>query len=361
MNPDVRKRDSERRKESVALAARDVAIAAAAVVLVIGSIWWYSGTWPPMVVIESPSMQHADDRSFLGVIDTGDLTLVKKVERDSDITTYMEGQQRGYKTYGAYGDVIIYAKNNFTGITPIIHRALTRMFINASSLNGTAPSYDFPELALPDAQKLNIPWNATNFNMGPVWTWFNTGPDGALQNLTVRIDLISIALEVMDARTHALLPDWRAKAHGGFITKGDHNNDIDEGRLPVGVIGHDGNVQPVEFPWVVGKAEGELPWFGTIKLWASGNARWVPGNSQANLIIAIIVIAVGPFAFETAWDRYGDRVKSRIPMRWREKWTNGWDKLPGGAKRAKRRREATEEREAERKRRGGRRRGGRAR
>src|SRR6266571_7570283 len=87
----TRSHDDERRgarsrpkQDGLWLAVRDVVIAGLAVAIVIGSIFWYSGTWPPMVVIESGSMMHGSDSS-LGIIDTGDLTLVKKVDHPEDI------------------------------------------------------------------------------------------------------------------------------------------------------------------------------------------------------------------------------------------------------------------------------------
>jgi len=139
MSPSASPRSTERRRPGSApprsgflLLLRDVGIAALAVVVVIGGVFAYSGTWPPMVVIESSSMQHANDRSFLGVIDTGDLTLVKKVGGDSEIVTYMQGARTGYQTYGTFGDVIIYSKNGHFELTPIIHRAIARIVYNAT-------------------------------------------------------------------------------------------------------------------------------------------------------------------------------------------------------------------------------------
>ena len=81
--------------------------------ILIGSMWGYTQNWPPMVVVESESMMHAED-SEVGVIDTGDLVLVKKTSGRGDITTYIEGKKRDYKTYGEYGDVIIYAGDKNT-------------------------------------------------------------------------------------------------------------------------------------------------------------------------------------------------------------------------------------------------------
>jgi signal peptidase len=334
------------------LLLRDVGIAALAVAVVIGGVFAYSGTWPPMVVIESPSMQHANDHSFLGVIDTGDLTLVKKVGGDGDIITYMEATKRGYETYGTFGDVIIYAKNGHFELTPIIHRAITRIVYNATETNRTGVlSFDFPEIGRPDRFAVR---SDQVFDIGPVWTWHGAGEDGVgyLMNLTV--DLRALASSFSNNMSGFTV---------GFITKGDHNTAVDQGHLTVFSNRATPTVQPVRAEWLVGKAQGELPWFGAIKL-AAGRSpcppSCTPGNTWTNLGIAIVVIAVGPFVVEKAWERYGDRLTSRIPATWRAKWHGAWDKLPGGAKRTERREERRLELEGIRKKSGGRRRGGRS-
>jgi signal peptidase len=297
--------------------AIDVGVALAAVVLVISSIWAYAGVWPPMVVVESGSMMHGDGESALGVIDTGDLTLTKKVARDSDIITYLQGEKTGYRTYGSFGDVLIYSKNghNEPGQVPIIHRAITRIVVNSTNPD----CFDFPELSGPES----LCRDSGTVNLGPVWTWDRSHPGGAQANLTIDLTRIVQSLG--------------GYFHDGFITKGDHNDRIDQGNLPASpVVGHPGTpvVQPVLFEWVVGKAEGELPWFGAIKLYVGGGAGAVPGNSWRNLAIAIVAIAVGPLLVET--------LLKKAPATWKSKWFAATDKLPGGKKRARRRLELEE-------------------
>src|SRR3989441_7677195 len=48
--------------------ARDLLVAAIIVVVFLAAIYLYTGVWPPLVVVESSSMQHSDGASFLGVI-----------------------------------------------------------------------------------------------------------------------------------------------------------------------------------------------------------------------------------------------------------------------------------------------------
>ena len=79
-----------------------------------------SGVSPPFTVIESNSMQHSDDKSQIGVIDTGDMIMVKSLGK-SNVVTYVEGHQSGHQEFGDYGSVIIYKRA--VG-NPVIHRAI---------------------------------------------------------------------------------------------------------------------------------------------------------------------------------------------------------------------------------------------
>ncbi|HEX9709550.1 MAG TPA: hypothetical protein VGB42_06240 [Candidatus Thermoplasmatota archaeon] len=335
MAPAKRKRTAEERRQDLLMSVRDLAFAAVAVAVIIGGIWAYAGVWPPMVVVESGSMMHEKDASALGVIDTGDLTLVKSVGSASEIRTYMQGQADGYKTYGNFGDVVIYAKNCDFSQTPIIHRAITRMVLNASRV-----SFDFPELAPPV-------WDARAGDTVTltVWTYHVNGPVGQEMQVSVSVG--------------AILSNMGSPPHGGFLTKGDNNGGIDQLSLSY-APGH-GFVEPVEEDCVLGVARGELPWFGVIKLWAGGSGDSPPQNSVTSLIIALIAIVTVPFALEVAWDRFGDRVKSRVPERWRHAWHRLFDRLPGGKRRAHERAEREQElaarRAREERRKRGRRRG----
>lgn len=76
---------------------RNIVIALVAIVAVIGGGWVVisssSGVSPPFTVVESYSMQHCqedDKHSELGIIDTGDMILVKNKNKTT-ITSYVEG------------------------------------------------------------------------------------------------------------------------------------------------------------------------------------------------------------------------------------------------------------------------------
>jgi hypothetical protein len=89
----------------------------------------------------------------------------------------------------------------------------------------------------------------------------------------------------------------RAGVGAGFLTKGDNNPDVD----PYGAIHVDR---------VLGKARGELPWFGLIKLtlargesgccngWGDPTA---PKNSWDSLLVSLVVILAGPFLVDFGW------------------------------------------------------------
>ena len=76
--------------------AKDIGIAIGSVVVVFLLTFAYSGNWPPMVVIESGSMEHDNNPLYeepgythIGTIDTGDLVIVKKAGK-GDIVTYLQ-------------------------------------------------------------------------------------------------------------------------------------------------------------------------------------------------------------------------------------------------------------------------------
>ncbi|UCG70387.1 MAG: S26 family signal peptidase [Thermoplasmata archaeon] len=264
--------------------AKDVIIALIIVIIIISSIYIYTGNWPPVVVVESDSMQHSDDESFLGVIDTGDLVLVKSIESEKDVITYMKGKRIDHETYSEYGDVLIYRKNGYSDTTPVIHRALIWL-----EYNETSNSFDVPELKhheTPDE------WEV----LGGANRWYNiTGilllKDIGYDNEDVRIDLNNIF------NTYAI---QGVEPHSGFVTLGDHNlGNYDQNMLP---DDHGARVRPVRPDWVVGKGRGELPWFGLIKLWFSEETRdeaeGAPSNSWTMLFITLVLIIAVPIAID---------------------------------------------------------------
>jgi len=207
--------------------AGDIIISVAVVGIILSALWAYTGQFPhtPMVVVTSSSMMH-DNEPFgrIGTIDPGDLVLVKKVYSRHDIITRgdPENPHTKHRTYGDYGDVIIYYPDGDHAKTPIIHRAICWIQKND---DGT---YDVDEFNVHGAES---------------------------------IDLIKMGL----ASSYRSCCRNYKPSHSGFITKGDNNPECDQAA---------GLSSPVKVEWIVGKARGELPWFGLIKL------VFPPGNTE---------------------------------------------------------------------------------
>jgi signal peptidase len=254
---------------------RDAGIALLFVVFILLAMFAYSGLWPPLVVVESNSMMHgANNTSHIGAIDTGDLVLVKKVDRPSDIITYAEGLSTGHKTYGDYGDVVIYKRGGSDTATPIIHRAMVYLEPNADGLSyRSAALRDAPESA----------WSAYPLND----TWDHLTGTIVLKNVSYNNVMVSIDIGNIIHHFDGLGINPKA----GFITKGDHNPQTDQfsfGPTPI-----------VDFSWVVGKARGEIPWFGLLKLWSSNTlGSPAPDNSVRDLWISLALIIISPIAVD---------------------------------------------------------------
>jgi signal peptidase len=253
------------------------------IVLIFVALFAYSGLWPPIVVVESDSMQHSDTQSSIGTIDTGDIVIVQKVGGSQNVVTYLEGVGNGHKTYGEYGDVVIYAKYGQYGSTPIIHRAICEIIYNE-----TGHGFDIPSLAyLPDDQ-----WQVQG---APAKTCWNLNGiveihDIGYLQVTMRLDLSSMLGYFSSRGLHP---------HGGLITMGDHNVQSNGTAL----LGYYDQLsicrEPIRDEWLIGKARGELPWFGLVKLWATGGLpQYVPQNSITDLVITIVLIIALPIALD---------------------------------------------------------------
>ena len=250
---------------------RDAAVAAIFVASVLLAMYAYTGLWPPLVVVESDSMMHSDENvSQLGAIDTGDMVLVKDVDRPDDVITYMEGVVNGHRTYGDFGDVIVYKKNGDDGSTPIIHRAMVYLEAN--------PNGSYRCEALRDA---------------PADKWSVGDEDDAWDYLTSTLTIYNVGYRDVSVGINIalILSDQRGDPADGFITRGDHNTNIDQA--------YRATATPVNIDWVVGKARGEIPWFGLLKLWFTDSLKSeAPENSVHNLWIAIAVIVIVPIVID---------------------------------------------------------------
>ena len=253
---------------------KDVGLAIGSVVIVFLLTFAYSGNWPPMVVIESGSMEHDNNPlyseprySHIGTIDTGDLVVVKKAEK-SDIVTYLEGKKTDYKKYGDYGDVIVYYKNGietYEGqpVTPVIHRVMAWVEV----IDKENETYYIPEIDTTFQGKIQL-------------AEIGLGGGASIQNLQ----------------------------NSGYITKGDSTGNPHPDQLThYDITG--APVQPVDPNWVVGMAKGELPWFGLIKLRVTqpDNYYEAPPQCRTMLWMSMLIVLAGPVLVGQLWDNYQSR------------------------------------------------------
>jgi len=273
--------------------ARDALVAGLIVAVFLGALYLYAGVWPPLVVVESSSMQHGDLASSLGVIDTGDMVFQQAASTRDSVITYIEGRANGYSTYGDYGDVIIFRRAGMA--TPVIHRAI--MYVNLHA-NLTA---DVPDiLLLPTTDWLA--WNAAGPTQVPMY----------LKNLTI---LHMGYQHNLDLTFNFRVPPIPERT--GYVTKGDNNADHD----PFSWVPRLQDVQ--------GRARGEIPWLGLVKLtiqptetccrtWGDMEA---PKNSWDSLLVTLMFLVALPFILEYAargWTKFVSPHLPQIPWPWRK-------------------------------------------
>ena len=190
------------------LFARDLATSVVAVLLLGGFLFAISGVWPPMVAIESGSMEPnmaINDLAFVMDSDRFQPEAAGAVgPGDTGIVTADVGDREGYTQFGNSGDVIVFEPDGRSDRTPIIHRA---MF------------------------------------------WVEAGEDW-----TERADPAHL-----NGATCGQLSACPAP-HSGFITMGDDNPAYDQAGNRI--------TEPVKPEWVVGTAEMRIPWLGWFRLQA---------------------------------------------------------------------------------------------
>ena len=181
-----------------------------AVVLVIGLVLFaVSGVWPPLVAVESTSMEPN--------MKMGDLVLVTEPGRyapeaavpGTGVVTYERGTEAGYETFGMPGSVIVFDPPDRHG-SPIIHRA--------------------------------------HHHVEEGENWYD------------RVDQ-----DAMNADSCEELATCPAP-YDGFITKGDHNRWYDQD------YEHNGIAPVVHEDWVTGVARVRIPMLGWIRLIFTGEA-----------------------------------------------------------------------------------------
>ena len=307
--PSEEEEDEESSEDGWKAWVRDIAIAVIIVVVILAAIYAYTNVWPPLVVVESGSMQHSETTSYVGVIDTGDLVFVKAAPARSDVVTYLQGRATGYSTYGDYGDVIIFRLAYAPSATPIIHRAIMYVIPNGTGTSGSLFA-DVPQLALLPPQD----WGGVSaagypthhpYDLQAAWV----SGMGFDHNLNITFDFIAY---------RNFFPRGP-----GYITMGDNNAYVECAPDMPCIRGYDTQWFPIQSD-IIGVARGEIPWFGLVKLLVSpsdsccqgwGDSR-APANSWTSLALSIVFLIALPFIVEGAgwaWSTYAwPRIKPRL-------------------------------------------------
>lgn len=105
-------------------------VSSALVVALVGLLLFaVSGLWPPLVAVESGSMEpHMERGDLVFVVEEQRFAAVQSYD-GTGVVTHDLGEEIGYHRFGGYGDVIVYERNGDGGQTPIIHRA--RFWVSA--------------------------------------------------------------------------------------------------------------------------------------------------------------------------------------------------------------------------------------
>lgn len=265
---------------------RDLAVAFLIVAVVFAALFAFARTWPPMVVVESGSMQHSNGQSFVGVIDTGDIVVVQDASRREDVVTYAQGRAVGHATYGDYGDVIVFRKPSMPEATPIIHRALLFLVWNEEAAGFDVPTLLDLDPALWDTS------TGTPFGLGE--GDFVRLRQVGFRSLDITFQIGPFLQQVDGTRCPA--------GCSGYVTMGDNNApNYDQGLV----------LQEL----VLGRARGELPWFGLLKLVVSGGFGWgdprAPPNSWTSLTVVLVLLVAGPIALDAVLTLVGRREDRR--------------------------------------------------
>ena len=254
---------------------RFIACMGVIIAIIIGgyaSLVLYTGLNAPFSVIMSESMQHDNQRSEIGIIDTGDVVIVENKDR-SNIQSYIESTTSGYSTFGDSGSVIIY--NRDSASNPVIHRAILWLDYNPSTDTWNAPSLD-------------------NYNGNWYWEYMGvrhtetTGIRGILHfdDITQSHKSPSIDLDRLN------IEDKKS----GYLTMGDNtrNTTFDQG---TSIVSHMIGVEDIRSVPIA-----EIPWIGTIKLLFKNESKLeCVTNSIPSLAMLFLII----IAFFSVSDMFG--------------------------------------------------------
>lgn len=181
---------------------REIAVSVLIVLVIAAILFGISGVWPPLVAVESDSMEPH--------INTGDLVFIVEADRfvndgaveGTGVVPADRANEHGQTAFDRPGDVIIFAPNGDGGETPIIHRAHL--------------------------------WVEEDEN------WYDRTDENLVGNADSCDDLSSCPAP-----------------HAGFITHGDNNAFYDQ-------VQRDND--PVKADWILARAHLRIPWVGHLRL-----------------------------------------------------------------------------------------------
>lgn len=252
-----------------------------------GALVLYTGFSLPFSSVVSESMQHDNERSEIGVIDTGDIVIVADPSKE-EVVSYVMGTSTGKRTFGDYGSVIIY--NRDSSQNPVIHRAIVWL----------------------DYNQMTGKWSSSELAAYSEWYCIADGRDN-YKDYTNLIGILHITVGQKDAWIN--LDSLEKKS--GYLTMGDNpvtNTNFDQ---TTGIVNH-----PISMDDIRSVPILEIPWMGIIKLTLSGNTHvsHVP-NSLPSLIMEVVLIFGLLIAFDaiTVY-RYNAGIEEKISkcMRWRK-------------------------------------------
>ena len=233
-------------------------VAVVAVVILAGYAYLvsYTGSTVPFSTVVSSSMQHDNNQSQIGVIDTGDIVMTADPD-NVEIQSYVAAYETGYTSFGDYGSVIIYDRGSGN---PIIHRAI--VWIGYDESSGTWYSDELAASSL---------------------SWYCIGEEGIEKNA---YNLSGTLIIVMNGEALSLDLDKLDNNTSGYVTKGDNTVSNPRFDQTAGIIG-----TLVSEDMIESVAIAEIPWLGILKLTISGNSyvSHVP-NSLPSLAMLIVLI-----------------------------------------------------------------------
>ncbi|WP_267641359.1 S26 family signal peptidase [Haloarchaeobius amylolyticus] len=204
---------------------RDIGSSVLTVAIIGLVLFAVSGVWPPLVAVESGSMEpHMHKNDLVFIVDEHRYAPASAAEGTGVVTYQHAKTNGGYWSFGDYGNVIVYQPYGSDRRTPIIHRA---MFYVEEGEN-----------------------------------WYQRANKSYLDGANSCAEIANDACPA---------------PHSGFITKGDNevtNDHYDQ-------VGGQSNVVRPE--WIQGKAKVRIPFLGWVRLQFAQLATVTAGSAPPTL------------------------------------------------------------------------------